>query len=221
MFDLQRCAVQPLTHVCGFALDYALLREHRGLRRIAGLGISVTRGAASEMMFHWSLMLLTVSRHFLTFLRETPLYTVIPFDRALDFHKHVAYMALFWCFVHCGGHCFNFFHIVTQPADDINCLFPEIYHKSDELVSFAWWSFRTVTGFTGWMLVLVVIVLYSFSSGYARANAHSAFRMMHHLVFVLYALMFVHGSFALVQIPSFLWFFIGCVLAVICVLSGR
>ena len=53
------------------SLVFSVEREHIGLRRICGFGISVTRGAASVQMFHFSLLLITMSRNIITMLRET------------------------------------------------------------------------------------------------------------------------------------------------------
>lgn len=150
-------------------------REHAGLRRITGYGVSITRGAASAMMFTFSCLLVTVCRNTITFLRETFLHMFIPFDAALEFHKYIAVLAAlftgrtdpihhsscksfcrnlstkinmtllstlfspFSCLkpylvmfavtvVHLVGHAINFYHISTQTADDLSCLFPNYFH---------------------------------------------------------------------------------------------
>ena len=74
--------------------DYSVEREHAGLRQIAGYGVSITRGAASGMMFTFSCLLVTMCRNLITFLRETFLHRFIPFDSAIAFHKYIAWWAL-------------------------------------------------------------------------------------------------------------------------------
>lgn len=76
--------------------DYSVEREHSGLRRIAGYGVTVTRGAASAMMFTYSSMLITMCRNTITLLRDTPLHVYIPFDSAVQMHKYIAMWALFF-----------------------------------------------------------------------------------------------------------------------------
>ena len=76
--------------------DYSIEREHRGLRRIAGYGVTVTRGAASAMMFTYSSLLVTMCRNLITKLRETFLHRYVPFDSALAMHKYIAFWALFF-----------------------------------------------------------------------------------------------------------------------------
>lgn len=73
--------------------DYTFLNETSGLRQIAGLGVTMTRGTASVLMFNFSTILLTMCRNLLTFLRETFLYKYIPFDGAVSFHKYIALCA--------------------------------------------------------------------------------------------------------------------------------
>ncbi|KAK3607886.1 hypothetical protein CHS0354_036708 [Potamilus streckersoni] len=73
---------------------YSFEREHAGLRRIAGYGVTVTRGAASVMMWTFSSLLLTMSRNTVTFLRETFLHRFIPFDSIHTMHKLIALIAL-------------------------------------------------------------------------------------------------------------------------------
>lgn len=84
LFDCCSCF---LFHVGSPSLDYSVEREHAGLRRIAGYGVTVTRGAASAMMFTYSSLLLTMSRNIITKLRETPLNLIVPFDAAIAAHK--------------------------------------------------------------------------------------------------------------------------------------
>lgn len=74
--------------------DYSVEREHSGLRQIAGYGVTVTRGAASAMMFTYSSLLITMCRNTITMLRDTFLHIYIPFDSAVSFHKYIAMWAL-------------------------------------------------------------------------------------------------------------------------------
>ncbi|KAH3701181.1 hypothetical protein DPMN_076164 [Dreissena polymorpha] len=59
-------------------------------------GISTTRGAAAGMSFCFSLLLVTMLRNTITFLRGTFLNLYAPFDSIVSFHKVVAWTALFF-----------------------------------------------------------------------------------------------------------------------------
>lgn len=195
------------------AYYYSVEREHGGLRRIAGYGVTVTRGAASVMMFTYSTILLTMCRNIITFLRETFLHRFIPFDAAIQFHKYIAFWALVFSVIHTVGHALNFYHISTQTANDLTCLFRDFYHATHELPKFHYWCFQTITGLTGIFLVMVVAIMYIFAIHYSRQHLFNAFWLTHNLYPILYILMIFHGLGRLVQDPIFFYFFLGpCIL---------
>nr|KAG5701353.1 hypothetical protein BaRGS_006127 [Batillaria attramentaria] len=76
------------------AYYYSVEREEGGLRRLAGYGVSITRGAASAQMFAYASLVVTMSRNTLTFFRETFLHRFIPFDSFHAMHKYVAFWGL-------------------------------------------------------------------------------------------------------------------------------
>ena len=90
-----RSAIITISSLCCFP-DYTVEREHSGLRALMSYGISITRGAAAVMSFTFSLLLLTMCRNIITWLRGTFLNLHIPFDSHVAFHKVVAWTALFF-----------------------------------------------------------------------------------------------------------------------------
>ncbi|KAL3865900.1 hypothetical protein ACJMK2_043248 [Sinanodonta woodiana] len=191
------------------AHGYYVLREHAGLRRIAGYGVSFTRGAASAMSFTYATLLLTMCRNCITRLRETFLHRFFPFDSLHSAHKIVAYISLVLTVIHIIGHGFNFYHISTHASMDMNCYFREYFRATHELATFQYWAFKTITGFTGILLCVVVIIMYVFASAYARRYLFKAFWRTHKLFIPVYLLTFFHGSMQLIQSPDFPWFVIG------------
>ncbi|PVD19871.1 hypothetical protein C0Q70_20364 [Pomacea canaliculata] len=128
------------------AYYYSVEREHAGLRRLAGYGVSVTRGAASGMMFTYASLVITMSRNTLTFFRETFLHRFIPFDSFHAMHKYIAFIALLFTAMHCIGHGINLYHICTQASSDLNCYFTEYFRATHVLASFHYWAWTTITG---------------------------------------------------------------------------
>ena len=191
------------------AYYYSVEREFGGLRRIAGYGVTVTRGAASCMMWTYSVLLITMARNLFTYLRETIFNYYIPFDAHISFHKVIAMTALFTTVMHCIGHGINFYHIATQTPSDLTCLFREVYFRSHFLPKFSYWLFLTMTGFSAFILTLVTVIIFVFAVQYARRYAFQSFWLTHHLYIVFYILMFLHGSGRLVQDPLFGNFFLG------------
>ncbi|XP_033114132.1 dual oxidase 1-like, partial [Anneissia japonica] len=209
MFNLALYCLVVLGIFAERAYYYSIEREHTGLRTIAGYGVSITRGAASVMLFTYSLLLLTMCRNLITKLRQTFVNRFIPFDSAVCFHKIVAFSALFFTIIHCVGHALNFYHIATQPADDLSCLFRDFFHRSHELPKFQYWLYYTITGSTGVLLVVITSIIYIFASQYARQNSFNLFWITHNFYILLYILMMLHGSGRLVQRPFFHLFFVG------------
>ena len=191
------------------AYTYAIEREHIGLRKIMGHGLTISRGAGSSMMFVYAILLLTMARNFITYLRETIFNYYIPFDSYITFHKIVALNGLIFTIMHAIGHGFNFYHISTQPADDLTCLFREVFHRSHTLPKFSYWVFLTMTGFTSILLTLVTVIIFVFATQYARRYTFQAFWYTHHLYVLFYLLTFLHGSGRLVQDPLFGNYFLG------------
>ena len=189
--------------------NYAIERESGGLRRIAGFGVTITRGAASGMMWAYSILLLTMARNFITFLRETIFNYYVPFDSYISAHKIIALTALFFTIMHAIGHGCNFYHISTQTANDLTCIFREVYHRTHVLPKFSYWLFLTMTGFAGFMVTLITVIIFVFATQYARRYTYRAFWVTHHWYVIFYILTFLHGSGRLVQDPLFGNFFLG------------
>ncbi|XP_060072103.1 dual oxidase 1-like [Ylistrum balloti] len=192
------------------AFYYSVEREHAGLRRIAGYGVTITRGAASSMMFTYCPLLITMSRNLITFFRETSLHRFFPWDSMHFLHKYIAFWALFFTLVHVVGHSINLYHISTQSSGDLNCIFREYFRAQDVLASFHYWTYTTITGITGIILTLIVIVMYVFAMPYARRYVFNAFWTTHKFYVLLYLFSILHGAARLVQPPLFWLYLLPC-----------
>ncbi|XP_034943061.1 dual oxidase 2-like [Chelonus insularis] len=187
---------------------YSVLNEHRGLRQILGYGVAITRGSASAMMFCYSGMLLMMCQNIITILRDSVLQYYIPFDSALEMHKYMAFWGLTFTFFHVIGHGFNFYHISTQTADDLTCLFRNNFHASHELPKFHNWAWLTTTGMTSILLTLITGILYICSIPIVKRELYRWFSLAHTLYPMFYLLIFLHGSGRLIQEPFFHYFFL-------------
>lgn len=138
-----------------------------------GVGIAITRGSAASLSFCYSLLLLTMSRNLLTKLKEFSIQQYIPLgkketsfeksfftwkilfstdfilffpDAHIQFHKIVACTAAFFSLLHTVGHIVNFYHVSTQPLDNLKCLTSEVLFPSDYKPGISFWLFQTITG---------------------------------------------------------------------------
>lgn len=75
-------------------VDYGLQADASGIPETSLVGVLVSRGSAAAISFLFPYMLLTVCRNLITLCRETFLNTYIPFDAAIDLHRHMAMVAI-------------------------------------------------------------------------------------------------------------------------------
>ncbi|GFG29965.1 hypothetical protein Cfor_11750 [Coptotermes formosanus] len=189
--------------------DYSFMAEHTDLRHIMGVGIAITRGSAASLSFCYCLLLLTMSRNLLTKLKEFSVQQYIPLDAHIQFHKIAACTALFFSLLHTVGHIVNFYHVSTQPVEHLRCLTSEVHFPSDYKPGITFWLFQTITGLTGVLLFVVMIIIFVFAHPIIRKKAYKFFWSTHSLYIVLYILCLVHGLARLTGAPRFWLFFIG------------
>nr|CAD7589006.1 unnamed protein product [Timema genevievae] len=190
-------------------IHYSFMAEHTDLRHIMGVGIAITRGSAASLSFCYSLLLLTMSRNLLTKLKEFSVQQYIPLDAHIQFHKIAACTALFFSLLHTVGHIVNFYHVSTQPLENLRCLTSEVHFPSDYKPGISFWLFQTITGLTGVLLFVVMVIIFVFAHPVIRKKAYRFFWSTHKLYVVLYILCLIHGLARLTGAPRFWLFFIG------------
>uniref|UniRef100_A0A9L0SA70 NAD(P)H oxidase (H2O2-forming) n=1 Tax=Equus caballus TaxID=9796 RepID=A0A9L0SA70_HORSE len=192
------------------AYYYAFAAHHMGITDTTRVGIILSRGTAASISFMYSYILLTMCRNLITFLRETFLNRYVPFDAAVDFHRLIASTAIVLTVLHSAGHVVNVYLFSISPLSVLSCLFPGLFHNngSEFPQKYYWWFFQTVPGLTGVVLLLVLAVMYVFASHHFRRHSFRGFWLTHHLYILLYILLIIHGSFALIQLPRFHIFFL-------------
>ncbi|XP_060030546.1 dual oxidase 1 isoform X3 [Erinaceus europaeus] len=192
------------------AYYYAFAAHHKGITDTTRVGIILSRGTAASISFMFSYILLTMCRNLITFLRETFLNRYVPFDAAVDFHRLIASTAIVLTVLHTAGHVVNVYLFSISPLSVLSCLFPGFFHDdgSEFPQKYYWWFFQTVPGLTGVVLLLVLAIMYVFASHHFRRRSFRGFWLTHHLYILLYVLLIIHGSFALIQLPRFHIYFL-------------
>ncbi|XP_038606610.1 dual oxidase 1-like [Tachyglossus aculeatus] len=192
------------------AYYYAYAAHHSGITDTTRVGIILSRGTAASVSFMFSYILLTMCRNLITFLRETFLNRYVPFDAAVDFHRLIAYAAVVLTVLHSAGHVVNVYLFSISPLSVLACLFPHLFHNdgSELPQKYSWWFFQTVPGLTGVALLIILAIMYVFASRHFRRHSFRGFWLTHHLYVLLYVLLIIHGSYALIQQPRFYIFFL-------------
>ncbi|NWH91667.1 DUOX2 oxidase, partial [Aegithalos caudatus] len=192
------------------AYYYAFASPSTGIAQTTFVGIIVSRGSAASISFMYSYILLTMCRNLITVLRETFLNHYIPFDAAVDFHRWIAMAALIFSVLHTAGHVVNVYIFSVTPLSVLSCLFSSVFTNDGSQLpqKYYWWVFQTVPGLTGVLLLVVLAVMYVFATHHFRRVSFKGFWITHHLYVLLYILVIIHGSYALIQQPRFYIYFI-------------
>nr|XP_033776119.1 dual oxidase 1-like [Geotrypetes seraphini] len=192
------------------AYYYAYESQHTGIAQVTLIGIIISRGSAASISFLYAYILLTMCRNLITFLRETFLNCYIPFDAAVDFHRLIANAAIILTVFHTIGHAINIYMFSISPLSILSCLFPNVFTDdgSELPKKYYWWFFNTIPGMTGILLLSVLAIMYVFASHYFRRISFRGFWLTHHLYVLLYILIILHGSCALIQEPRFYVYFL-------------
>ncbi|PNI75106.1 DUOX2 isoform 2 [Pan troglodytes] len=85
------------------------------------------------------------------------------------------------------------------------------YVPFDAAVDFHRWiamAAVVLASMTGVLLLLVLAIMYVFASHHFRRRSFRGFWLTHHLYILLYALLIIHGSYALIQLPTFHIYFL-------------
>lgn len=186
---------------------YWFLSEHMDLRHVMGIGIAITRGSAASLSFCYAMLLLSMCRNIMTWIRTMGVREYIPLDSHVKFHKIVAMTALVMTVLHTVGHCVNFYHVTQQPVEHLRCLTKEMQFSGESRPTFFYWIFQTVTGSTGLVLWVLCSIIYVFAHQKVRQRAYSFFWSTHKLYYLIYALTLLHGSSKLTGSPRFWIFF--------------
>ncbi|NXF10271.1 DUOX2 oxidase, partial [Smithornis capensis] len=192
------------------AYYYAFASPSTGIAQTTFVGIIISRGAAASISFIYSYILLTMCRNLITVLRETFLNHYIPFDAAVDFHRWIAMAALIFSVLHTAGHVVNVYIFSVTPLSVLSCLFSHVFTNDGSQLpqKYYWWFFQTIPGMTGVLLLVVLAVMYVFATHHFRRVSFQGFWITHHLYVLLYVLVIIHGSYALIQQPRFYIYFI-------------
>ncbi|OXB56750.1 hypothetical protein ASZ78_008517 [Callipepla squamata] len=192
------------------AYYYAFASPSTGIAQTTFVGIIISRGSAACISFMYSYILLTMCRNLITVLRETFLNHYIPFDAAVDFHRWIAMAALIFSVLHTAGHLVNVYIFSVTPLSVLSCLFSSVFMNDGSQLpqKYYWWFFQTIPGMTGVLLLIILAVMYIFATHHFRRVSFQAFWITHHLYVLLYVLVIIHGSYALIQQPRFHIYFI-------------
>ncbi|EXB94755.1 Respiratory burst oxidase-like protein E [Morus notabilis] len=178
--------------------------SHKKAFQVMGYCLPIAKGAGETLKLNMALILLPVCRNTLTWLRSTRARSFVPFDDNINFHKMIACAIAIGIALHAGIH--------------LSCDFPRLVNASPErfpVISSDFGGKRpTYTdllsgteGVTGIMMVVFMTISFTLAARRFRRNVvrlpapfnkltgFNAFWYSHHLLGLVYILLFIHGSY--------------------------
>ncbi|XP_022081729.1 NADPH oxidase 1-like [Acanthaster planci] len=199
--------------------------EYFYIRILMGASLPVARASATCLNLNSMMILLPVCRNIISFLRgscEANKYYRRNLRRQLDknitFHKVVAYLIVFFTIIHVVSHCFNAQHLydsstgvrgplasllslqVTKSGNRLNPI--QVIDKSPLGLTLIEKTLQLLPGWTGAVLTLALIVMFSSSTEFIRRSYFEMFWFTHHLFILYFVMILAHGAAGIVSRQS-------------------
>ncbi|XP_054807539.1 respiratory burst oxidase homolog protein E isoform X2 [Prosopis cineraria] len=177
--------------------------RNRAAFQVTGYCLSIAKGAAETLKFNMALILLPVCRNTLTWLRSTRARSFVPFDDNINFHKMNACAIAIGVAVHAGNHlACDFPFLINSSPEKFAPISSDFHNKRP--------TYKTlltgVEGITGISMTVLMVISFTLATHYFRRNVvklsppfnkltgFNAFWYSHHLLALVYVLLFIHGS---------------------------
>ncbi|KYQ94318.1 superoxide-generating NADPH oxidase flavocytochrome [Tieghemostelium lacteum] len=187
-----------------FATYYSVSTHQHHAIMLFGKGLYLTRIAAQLVIFNATIILLTMCKQIITWLRSTKLKKIIPLDKYVTFHKLIAVCLILASLVHTFG-WFVAMGIASTKPDKVfyGCLYPHFIKRPT-----VWGMiFLSLPGMTGLLMVLILLLIAVFSCKIIRKKHFELFYYTHHLFVIFFVLLLAHGTMGWIKPPTFWkWF---------------
>jgi NADPH oxidase len=163
--------------------------------RLAGLNtltfsVWSSRGAGLVLAYDGGMILIPMLRNIIKVVRPK-LTWLFPADENIWFHRQVAYSMAFFAMVHTTAHYVNFINVERRQIRPGNAL--DIHY-------------RQPGGFTGHIMLLIMVLMYSTGAQKVRQQCFEAFWYTHHLAFFFMIGIYTHAMGCFVRdsvLPDF------------------
>ncbi|XP_050759493.1 NADPH oxidase 5 [Gymnogyps californianus] len=155
----------------------------------AGLGgwVAVARGCGQCLNFNCAFLAVLMLRRCLTWLRATPIATVLPLDQHVVFHQLVGYVVLALAAVHTGAHVANFSRLARR--DGRHALAEYLLSARPGVGGLGGTASQTGLALQGLLAAML-----AFSSPCVRRSGHFEIFYWTHLSYIsVWTLLILHG----------------------------
>ncbi|KAL7753528.1 hypothetical protein RI367_001303 [Sorochytrium milnesiophthora] len=186
-----------------FLYNFLLYANDRKVFAIFGYSLAVAKGAASLVNFTIMFQFVLVCRGLLTYARNVKVIErYLPIDKNIVWHRYGGAVFVLAAITHSIAHISGVFPTIA--STNIKTL-SQVLHLPlgvEAIPPYATFLFTSVPGWTGWCLLLIVLLLGATSIARVRNANFEVFWYTHHLFVLMVPLLLLHGSLALVSSPK-------------------
>jgi len=181
-------AMWIIIHGLVFTMAFLNFLFHDNLktaRETFGITFVFARSAALVLHVDAAVILFPVCRNLISYLRQTPINTIIPLDQNIEFHKAIGWSILFFTIVHTVSHWINFYRLAVATNGGI--------------VMWLKLNFISGPGATGYVMLIALIVMVCTAAEKPRRAHFNRFWYFHHLFVPFFGAWAFHGAFCMIQ----------------------
>eukprot|EP01113_Clastostelium_recurvatum_P021964 TRINITY_DN2609_c0_g1_i3.p1 TRINITY_DN2609_c0_g1~~TRINITY_DN2609_c0_g1_i3.p1 ORF type:complete len:855 (-),score=194.27 TRINITY_DN2609_c0_g1_i3:94-2658(-) len=179
---------------------------------LLGYSVCFSRAFAAVIKLNAALILLTVCRNLLTWIRSIGRNwdrLRIPVDLNLTFHKIIAGVIFASAIGHIVSHFVNFHGLSRATVAELQVLPRNV---PDSPPSIAYSAFATIPGITGWIMLIVLITMFSFAHKRVRKTHFERFFYTHWLFSIFIVVLCFHAVGGKLEAPSAVYWVAGPIL---------
>ncbi|KAL7753526.1 hypothetical protein RI367_001301 [Sorochytrium milnesiophthora] len=178
-----------------FLHKFLTLYAMEPVTRLFGVSVAVAKGSAAVMNFTMMLQLLLVSRTLLTRLRSiASVERWVPIDKNIVWHRYVGAVFIAAAGVHTIVHLTRTFPIVAHTRLSRLKQVINLPAGTKSTPSMSYLYTQSLPGVTGWLLVVIVVLLACTSLARVRRSRFEVFWYTHHLSLFMIPLVMLHSS---------------------------
>jgi predicted ferric reductase len=201
--------------VGNLVMFFVTYRKYRSVRfdlfKLLGFGVVIARSCGACLRLNCMLILLPVLRNVMCYIRSLPIGDYLPLDKNIVFHKRIAAAIAFFAAGHTVAHCFNAMNLSRYSLSEISITIPRLSTNKIKLsdppkvYEVAYLLLPTSTGF---LLLIIMMLLYSGAWKKLRNSNFENFWYSHHLFIPFFGLLLGHGAQNLLEKTTFYFYFI-------------
>ena len=188
------------------------IEDDEDIASVFGWSGVVARGTGEMLKLNCSIILVPVLRNLLCWIRAMPLAEYLPLDKNIVFHKYIGIVAGFLGIIHSICHYVNLVRLARSDYSKmvrIGLMDDNLEGDAAVPPNIYFWSYVTIPGWTGHLLLIVMLLLHGATFRKLRHSNFEVFWYSHHLFVVYFGLLIGHGMQAILEAAGYWKWFVG------------